>query len=152
AATAAALAVHRFLEGAAVALAGSAAVALALAAHAFGEGLATGTLLGGRPRPQVAGWLALMCLSPVIGAAPTDTLPVPAAAPARRGRPARGPPGPAPRPLPALPARRDHHHGRYSHRAGRARGRLSFVRAADRLTARGPRLSDSRLTSLAGGR
>src|SRR5215469_16763970 len=80
AATAAALAVHRFLEGAAVALAGSAAVALALAAHAFAEGLATGALLGGQPRRRVAGWLALMCLSPVIGAAATDTFPVPAAA------------------------------------------------------------------------
>jgi zinc transporter ZupT len=80
AATAAALAVHRFLEGAAVALAGSAAVALALAAHAFAEGLATGALLGGQPRRRVAGWLALMCLSPVIGAAAADTFPVPAAA------------------------------------------------------------------------
>jgi ZIP family zinc transporter len=80
AATAAALAVHRFGEGAAVALAGSAAVALALAAHAFGEGLATGALLGGQPRRRVAGWLALMCLSPVIGAAVTDALGVPEAA------------------------------------------------------------------------
>ena len=53
--TAAALAIHRFLEGAAIALAGSAAVALALAAHAFGEGLATGALLGGR---RAAGWRA----------------------------------------------------------------------------------------------
>src|SRR5260370_12683501 len=44
--TAAALAVHRFLEGSAVALAGSAAVAVALAVHAFGEGRAP----GGRPR------------------------------------------------------------------------------------------------------
>jgi hypothetical protein len=80
AATAAGLAVHRFLEGAAVALGGSAAVALALAAHAFGEGLATGALLGGQPRRRVAGWLALMCLSPVIGAAAADSFPVPAAA------------------------------------------------------------------------
>src|SRR5215470_7129786 len=80
AATAAALAVHRFLEGAAVALAGSAAVALALAAHAFGEGLATGALLGGQPRRRVAGWLALMCLSPVIGVAATGAFAVPAAA------------------------------------------------------------------------
>jgi ZIP family zinc transporter len=77
---AAVLAVHRFLEGAAIALAGSAAVALALAAHAFGEGLATGTLLGGQPRRRVAGWLALMCLSPVTGAALADALPVPEAA------------------------------------------------------------------------
>jgi len=80
AATAAALAVHRFLEGAAIALAGSAAVALALAAHAFGEGLATGALLGGQPRRRVAGWLALMCLSPVIGVAATGAFAVPAAA------------------------------------------------------------------------
>ena len=78
--TAAALAIHRFLEGAAIALAGSAAVALALAAHAVGEGLATGALLGGQPRRRVTGWLALMCLSPVIGAAAADAFPVPAAA------------------------------------------------------------------------
>ena len=78
--TAAALAIHRFLEGAAIALAGSAAVALALAAHAFGEGLATGALLGAQPRRRVAGWLTLMCLSPVIGAAAADAFPVPAAA------------------------------------------------------------------------
>lgn len=80
AATASALAVHRFLEGAAVALAGPAVVALALATHAFGEGLAAGALLGGQPRRRVAGWLALMCLSPVIGAAVTDSFPFPAAA------------------------------------------------------------------------
>jgi hypothetical protein len=78
--TAAALAAHRFLEGAAIALAGSAAVALALAAHAFGEGLATGALLGSQPRRRVAGWLALMCLGPVIGAAATGAFPVPQAA------------------------------------------------------------------------
>ena len=53
--TAAALAVHRFLEGAAIALAGSAAVALALAAHAFGEGLATGALLGEPAAPPGGG-------------------------------------------------------------------------------------------------
>jgi len=80
AATGAALTVHRFLEGAAIALAGSAAVALALTAHAFAEGLATGALLGGQPRRRVAGWLALMCLSPVIGAAATGTFRVPGAA------------------------------------------------------------------------
>ena len=49
--TAAALTVHRFLEGAAIALASSAVVALALAVHAFGEGLATGALLGGQAAP-----------------------------------------------------------------------------------------------------
>jgi ZIP family zinc transporter len=75
--TAVALAVHRFLEGAAIALAGSAAVALALAVHAFGEGLATGALLSGQPRRRVAGWLALMCVSPVFGAVVADAFPVP---------------------------------------------------------------------------
>jgi zinc transporter ZupT len=78
--TAAALTVHRFLEGAAIALAGSAVVALALTAHAFGEGVATGALLGEQPRRRVAGWLALMCLSPVIGAAAADAVPIPVAA------------------------------------------------------------------------
>ena len=78
--TATALAAHRFLEGAAMTLGGSAAVALALAAHSFGEGLATGALLGGQARRRVAAWLALMCLSPVIGAAAADVFPVPAAA------------------------------------------------------------------------
>jgi len=77
---AAALAVHRFLEGAAIALAGSAAVALALATHAFGEGLAAGALLGRQPRRRVGGWLALMCLSPLLGAAAADAFPVPEAA------------------------------------------------------------------------
>lgn len=77
--TAAALAIHRFLEGSAIALAGSAAVAAALAVHAFGEGLAIGALLRAQPR-RVAGWLAAMCVSPVIGAAVTGAVPVPAAA------------------------------------------------------------------------
>ena len=77
--TAAALAIHRFLEGSAIALAGSAAVAVALAVHAFGEGLATAALLGAQPR-RVAAWLAAMSLSPVMGAAAAGAFPVPAAA------------------------------------------------------------------------
>lgn len=76
---AAALAAHRFLEGSAIALAGSAAVAVALAVHAFGEGLAIGALLGAQPR-RAAGWLATMSVSPVVGAAAAGALPVPAAA------------------------------------------------------------------------
>lgn len=76
---AAALAVHRFLEGSAVALTGSATVALALAVHAFGEGLATGALLGAQPR-RMAGWLAAMSISPLIGAAVADAFSVPEAA------------------------------------------------------------------------
>ena len=78
--TAAAVAVHRFLEGSAIALAGSAAVAVALAMHAFGEGLAAGALLGTRPRRHVACWLAAMSISPVLGAAASGVLAVPAAA------------------------------------------------------------------------
>jgi zinc transporter ZupT len=77
--TAAALAVHRFLEGSAVALAGSAAVAAALAVHAFAEGLATGALLGAQPR-RLTGWLATMSVSPLIGAAAGGAFPIPAAA------------------------------------------------------------------------
>jgi len=76
---AAAVAAHRFLEGSAVALAGSAAVAVALAVHAFGEGMATGALLGGRAR-HIAPWLAAMCISPVIGAIVAGAFPIPAVA------------------------------------------------------------------------
>lgn len=76
---AAALAAHRFLEGSAIALAGSAAVAVALAVHAFAEGLATGALLGGQPR-RLAGWLAIMSLSPVAGAAAGGAFAFPSAA------------------------------------------------------------------------
>ena len=78
--TAAALAIHRFLEGSAIALAGSVAVAAALAMHALAEGLATGTLLSTQPRRRVAGWLAVMSVSPVIGATITGALAIPATA------------------------------------------------------------------------
>jgi len=77
--TAAALAVHRFLEGSAIALAGSAEVAVALAVHAFGEGLATGALLGAQPR-RVAGLLTAMSISPLVGAAAAGAFPIPEAA------------------------------------------------------------------------
>ncbi|HJT03417.1 MAG TPA: hypothetical protein VJ757_07295 [Pseudonocardiaceae bacterium] len=72
---AAALAVHRFLEGSALALTASITVTAALAVHALGEGLAVGALLGTRPRRMV-GWLAVMCLAPVLGAAVTGAIPV----------------------------------------------------------------------------
>jgi ZIP family zinc transporter len=75
AALAAALVLHRLLEGLAVALASSAAVALALAVHAFAEGVAAGTLLGAQPR-RMAGWLAAMSVSPVIGAVTATAFPV----------------------------------------------------------------------------
>jgi len=77
---AAALAAHRFLEGSALALAGSVTVAAALAAHALGEGLAVGALLAARPRRTLAPWLAVMCLGPLAGAVITSAWPLPAAA------------------------------------------------------------------------
>jgi hypothetical protein len=76
AATAGALAVHRLLEGAALALASSLTVAVALIAHALAEGLAAGTLL----RRRAAWWLAAMCASPIAGAALAEIRPVPAGA------------------------------------------------------------------------
>lgn len=77
---AAALALHRFLEGSAMVLVGSVTVVAALAVHALGEGLAVGALLGGQPRRRVVIWLTAMCVSPVIGALVTSAYPVPAAA------------------------------------------------------------------------
>jgi zinc transporter ZupT len=78
--SAGALAVHRFLEGTALALTGSLTVAVALAVHAMGEGLAVGALLGSRSRRRVTGWLAAMCLSPVAGAATASAWWLPPAA------------------------------------------------------------------------
>lgn len=78
--SAAALAGHRFLEGAALALTGSVTVAVALAVHAFGEGLAVGALLAGRSRRRVAGWLALLCAGTVAGALAADAHLLPEAA------------------------------------------------------------------------
>jgi zinc transporter ZupT len=72
-ASAAALAAHRFLEGAALALAGV-ITAVALAVHALAEGLAVGTLLRTRPR-RMLGWLAVMCIGPVSGAVAADAIP-----------------------------------------------------------------------------
>jgi hypothetical protein len=77
---AAALAVHRFLEGSALALIGSATVVAALAMHALGEGLAVGALLSAHPRRHTASWLAVMCVSPVIGVLVSSAFPMPAAA------------------------------------------------------------------------
>lgn len=77
---AAALAGHRFLEGATLALSGSATVAVALAVHAFGEGLAVSALLAGRSRRQMAGWLALLCAGTIAGAVTAGAYPLPAAA------------------------------------------------------------------------
>lgn len=72
---AAALAAHRFLEGAALALGGSVTVAVALAVHALGEGLAVGTLL--RAARRLAVWLTVMCVGPIVGALVTEAFPIP---------------------------------------------------------------------------
>jgi zinc transporter ZupT len=77
---AAALAAHRFLEGSALALLGSATVVAALAVHALGEGLAVGALLRCQPRRRTVTWLAVMCISPVIGALVTSAFSMPAPA------------------------------------------------------------------------
>lgn len=69
-----ALAVHRFLEGAALALTGP-VTAVALGVHAFGEGMSVGALLHSRRR-LLALWLALMCLGPVLGALAVTAIPV----------------------------------------------------------------------------
>lgn len=78
--TAGALAVHRFLEGSAIALTGSVSVAIALAVHALGEGLAAGALLRAQPPRRVAAWVAAMCVSPALGAAAAAGSRIPAVA------------------------------------------------------------------------
>lgn len=77
---AAALAVHRFLEGSALALTGSVTVFAALTVHALGEGIGVGALLRASPRRRVVFWLTVMCASPVIGALASRAYPVPATA------------------------------------------------------------------------
>jgi ZIP family zinc transporter len=72
--------VHRFLEGSALALAASITVTAALTVHALAEGVAAGTLLAGQSRRRVTGMLAVMCLSPAVGAIVAGSYPLPAAA------------------------------------------------------------------------
>lgn len=71
--SAAALGLHRFLEGAALALSGF-VTAVALAAHAFGEGMSVAALLRGQRR-RLAAWLVVMCVGPAVGAAAADAIP-----------------------------------------------------------------------------
>src|SRR5258708_709033 len=75
-ATAAALAVHRAIEGAVLALAGSAAVIAALAMHAASEGFALATLLRSEGRGRVVALLAITCLSPAAGAVVLSQVPL----------------------------------------------------------------------------
>ncbi|WP_141658691.1 ZIP family metal transporter [Carbonactinospora thermoautotrophica] len=62
-----AMAVHRMIEGAALAVIGTGTVLLALLVHATGEGAALAGLLGRSPR-RLMPWLVLASASPVIGA------------------------------------------------------------------------------------
>ncbi|MEX2972525.1 hypothetical protein [Streptomyces sp. C184] len=71
------LALHRFLEGATLALTASVAVVAALLVHAASEGLALAVLLGAQQRRRVAPWIGLACLSPVAGAFVTSGLAIP---------------------------------------------------------------------------
>jgi len=76
----AALTLHRFLEGSALAVAGSVVVAAALAVHALAEGVAAGALLSSQTRRRVIGWLAAMCLGPAAGAVTASAWLLPATA------------------------------------------------------------------------
>lgn len=71
--TAAALAIHRLLEGTAVAIAGP-AVAVGLVIHALSEGMAVGALLRSRGR-RLRPWLTAMCVAPVAGVAVGRAIP-----------------------------------------------------------------------------
>ena len=67
-----ALAGHRLLEGAALAVTGSTTVLAALATHAFAEGLAAGSLLASLSRRRQGWALAALCLGPVAGVVIAD--------------------------------------------------------------------------------
>ncbi|KAB8188480.1 hypothetical protein FH608_044430 [Nonomuraea phyllanthi] len=75
--TAAALSLHRMIEGATLALAASAVVIAALVIHSASEGLALTALLDLARTPS-APWLALSCLAPVAGVVLATAAPLPA--------------------------------------------------------------------------
>jgi len=77
--TSAALGLHRAVEGAALAVAGSVAVIAALVLHAAGEGFALAALLRGERPGRAAALLAIACVSPAAGAAVLSRVPLPAA-------------------------------------------------------------------------
>ncbi|MFI9597005.1 hypothetical protein [Nonomuraea sp. NPDC052265] len=75
--TAAALSLHRMIEGATLALAASAVVVAALVIHSASEGLALTAMLDLARRPA-APWLALSCLAPAAGVVLATVAPLPA--------------------------------------------------------------------------
>ncbi|MGV9306723.1 hypothetical protein ACWDLG_25425 [Nonomuraea sp. NPDC003727] len=74
--TAAALTVHRLVEGATLALAASAVVVAALMIHSASEGLALTALLD-LARRRLTPWLAASCLSPAVGVVLAVLAPLP---------------------------------------------------------------------------
>ncbi|MEU7895157.1 hypothetical protein AB0B45_20135 [Nonomuraea sp. NPDC049152] len=76
--TAAALTVHRVVEGATLALAASAVVVAALMVHSASEGLALTALLD-LGRQRLAPWLLASCLSPALGVVLATLAPLPPA-------------------------------------------------------------------------
>ncbi|MFI7694305.1 hypothetical protein ACIBQ6_34945 [Nonomuraea sp. NPDC049655] len=75
--TAAALSLHRMIEGATLALAASAVVVAALVIHSASEGLALTAMLDLARRPAVP-WLTLSCLAPAAGVVLATVAPLPA--------------------------------------------------------------------------
>ncbi|MGE7435696.1 ZIP family metal transporter [Kitasatospora sp. NPDC001175] len=78
--TAAALVLHRVIEGMAVVLLPSLPVVAALVAHSAGEGLALTALLEAEGRRRLAPWLALACAGPLLGGLVTEVARLPESA------------------------------------------------------------------------
>lgn len=76
--TAAALGVHRALEGSALAVAMSAPLVLALVIHAASEGFALTALLDAERGHRAAGWLVLACVAPAFGLIVVGSIGLPA--------------------------------------------------------------------------
>ncbi|WP_214102845.1 hypothetical protein [Acrocarpospora catenulata] len=74
--TAAALAVHRAIEGATLAVSASAVIVIALMVHSASEGLALAALLD-MARQPLGPWLALSCASPAVGVVIATIRPLP---------------------------------------------------------------------------
>ncbi|MFF2808092.1 hypothetical protein ACFVT2_13015 [Streptomyces sp. NPDC058000] len=75
--TAAALVLHRVVEGMTVALLPTFPVVAALALHSGSEGLALTTMLETDGRRRLFPWLVLACLSPLLGGLVTEVAPLP---------------------------------------------------------------------------
>ncbi|ETK36661.1 hypothetical protein [Microbispora sp. ATCC PTA-5024] len=74
--TAAALTLHRAIEGAALALTASVVVVIALVVHSASEGLALAALLD-IARRRLVPWLVVACLSPAVGVLTASLSPLP---------------------------------------------------------------------------